>query len=123
MYKFFVFALPLVLLLLSVEAFAPTKGPAAPSSTKLMAGFGGGAASKSKKGKKETYIKLKPKQQWDRYLDMKTEEKVNVAVRMKEDGEWLEVGRVKSKDNENIPLAVALQRAIIAEVSTPHGYS
>jgi hypothetical protein len=84
-----------------------------------MAGFGG-----EKNKKKDTPIKLKPKLQWDRYATLKTADKVQVGIRLINDdaeatsSDWLEVGRVKIKDNENIPLAVAMQRAIIAEVSS-----
>jgi hypothetical protein len=92
--------------------------------THLFAGgFGGAGGDKSpkKKGKTATTkeSKLKPKQQWDRYQDMKGENKIRVAIRCKEDEseEWLEVGRVKSKENEYSVVAVARQRALIAEVS------
>lgn len=85
-----------------------------------MAGFGGGGADKSKTKKvKET--KLKPKQQWDRYLDLKADSKIRVAVRVLEvedddaSKEWLEVGRIKSKGNQYTAIAVARQRAVIAE--------
>ena len=106
------------------------------SSTRLYAGFGAGGGSSSnnkKKKKKKVVQKLKPKQQWDRYCDLKTENRVRVAVRLQEDAsgessdndnnnnnnnnsEWLEVGRVKSKDNAYTELAVMKQKAIIAEV-------
>lgn len=88
--------------------------------TKLpMAGFGGGANASSKK--KKTPLKLKPKLQWDRYVSLKHSDKVQVGIRLISESadtpsEWLEVGRIKTKENENIPLAVAIQRAIIAEV-------
>jgi hypothetical protein len=95
-----------------------------PVPTHLFAGgFGGAGGEKSpkKKGKTATSkeSKLKPKQQWDRYQDMKGEPKIRVAIRCKEDEseEWLEVGRVKSKENEYTVVAVARQRALIAEVS------
>ena len=91
-----------------------------------MAGFGGGGADKSKTKKvKET--KLKPKQQWDRYLDLKADSKIRVAVRVLEvedddaSKEWLEVGRIKSKGNQYTAIAVARQRAVIAEVSLEIG--
>lgn len=76
-----------------------------------MAGFG----SPSKQPKKEP--KLKPKAQWDRYTDMKKEPMVRVAVRKNGDDEWLEVGRVRSKDSAFTEIAVARQRAVIADVS------
>jgi hypothetical protein len=93
-------------------------------------GGGGGGSNSGSSGSDVT--KLKPKQQWDRYLDLKRETKIRVAVRCKteqkndDDGdsvsssqseeEWLEVGRVKSKDDKYTELAVVRQRAIIAEV-------
>jgi len=77
-----------------------------------MAGFG----APDKKPKKEP--KIKPKAQWDRYTDMKKEPIVRVAVRKDgDDEEWLEVGRVRSKDNAFTEIAVARQRALIADVS------
>jgi hypothetical protein len=93
-----------------------------------MAGFGGGGAKskndKENKKQKDTPIKLKPKLQWDRYSALKNADKAQVGIRLTNDdtgatsSDWLEVGRVKIKDNDNIPLAVAIQRAIIAEVSS-----
>ena len=101
-----------------------------------MAGFGGGggggATSKKKGGGKNRPKKnktppvtagYKPKQQWDRYSDLKRETKIRVAVRIldddgdEENNDWLEVGRIKSKENSYTAIAVALQRALIAEVS------
>ena len=90
-------------------------GEAKTSSTALCAGFGGG----DKKKKKRTIVKLKPKSQWDRFLDMKGAQRVRVAVRVMnndDDNDWLEVGNVKSQDNQYTALAVARQRALIAEV-------
>jgi hypothetical protein len=78
--------------------------------TCLAAGGFGGGGSKSKKE-----IKLKPKQQWDRYLDLKKEEQIYVAVRKVGDVEWLVAGKIKSKDNASTELAVARQRALIAD--------
>ncbi len=96
------------------------------SNSRLFAGgFGGGGKSGGDKKKKggssggtEKEAKLKPKQQWDRYSAFKKEPKILVGVRCKEDesDEWLEVGRVRSKDSQYTELAVARQRAIIAEV-------
>ena len=91
--------------------------PHSPSSRLFLAGFG----ASSKKAKKSVApIKLRPKQQWDRYSELKREEKVQVAIRLTADEgqctDWLEVGRVKSRENKFPELAVALQRAIIAEV-------
>ena len=99
---------------------------ASTSTTSLYGGgFGGGGMSKKdgngKKKKKNVNkeTKLKPKQQWDRYSDLKREPKIQVGVRIKDDesDEWLEVGRVKSKDSQFTEAAVFRQRAIIAEVS------
>jgi hypothetical protein len=87
------------------------------STTQLMAGFGSPSGGKKKKEKEQ---KLKPKQQWDRYSNLKNEPMVRVAVRVEGDdknNDWLEVGRVKSKDNTNTEAAVAKQRVIIAEHS------
>jgi len=84
--------------------------------TALSAGFGGGDKSAdSSKKKKKKEAKLKPKQQWDRYIDFKKDTKVRVAVKPTAAEEWLEVGRVKSKNNQYTAIAVARQRAIIAE--------
>jgi len=81
----------------------------------LYAGFGGGGGPKEKRE-----VKLKPKQQWDRYLaaDLKKEKPFRVAVKAegKSSDEWLEVGNVKSKDSAYTKAAVARQRALIAEV-------
>lgn len=86
---------------------------ASSSVVRHMAGFGSdGPTSKKKKE-----LKLKPKQQWDRFAALKKETSVLVAVRVVGEEDWLEVGRVKSKDNANIEVAVAKQRVIIAEHS------
>jgi hypothetical protein len=78
----------------------------------MMAGFGAAKESTNKEPR------LKPKAQWDRYSDLKKEPTIRVAVRvMKEGEEWLEVGRVRSKDNQYTEIAIARQRAIIADVS------
>lgn len=88
------------------------------SPSRLSAGFGGGGKSSKKKGKKNNKeAKLKPKQMWDRYLELKKDTKVRVAVRRNSEEEWLEVGAVKSKGDENTAAAVFRQRALIAEVS------
>ena len=131
--------LPLVVLVafasaLSVSGFAPlelsrqeTSVPSIISSSaansRLFAGGFGGKSSGDKKKKSgsnssDKESKLKPKQQWDRYSAFKKEPKIRVGVRCTEDesDEWLEVGRVRSKDNQYTELAVARQRAIIAEV-------
>jgi hypothetical protein len=89
-------------------------GPASTTTSLAMAGFG--ADDKSKK-KKET--KLKPKQQWDRFSDLKKEEKIRVAVKAvdSDSGDWLEVGFVRSAENAYTDFAVARQRSLIIEVS------
>jgi hypothetical protein len=85
----------------------------------LAGGFGGGgaAADKKKKGASTVSTALKPKQQWDRYSDLKKEDKIRVATRIVGEEGWLDVGRIKSKDNLYTEIAVARQRALIAEVS------
>eukprot|EP00565_Helicotheca_tamesis_P006422 CAMPEP_0185730062 /NCGR_PEP_ID=MMETSP1171-20130828/8314_1 /TAXON_ID=374046 /ORGANISM="Helicotheca tamensis, Strain CCMP826" /LENGTH=238 /DNA_ID=CAMNT_0028399045 /DNA_START=111 /DNA_END=827 /DNA_ORIENTATION=+ len=97
------------------------------SSTLFLAGFGGGgggAKNKKKKGKSKSSSgaapPLKPKAQWDRYYDLKKYTVVPVAVRViggDDDGEWLEVGRIKSENDEYTEIAVARQKALIAEHS------
>lgn len=84
-------------------------------------GFGGSGGKQTSKENK-----LKPKQQWDRYVEMKKATKVQVAARVmanndeeasSSSSEWLVVGSVKSTDNAYTKIAVARQRALIAEVS------
>mmetsp|Transcript_8164 Transcript_8164/g.14803 ORF Transcript_8164/g.14803 Transcript_8164/m.14803 type:complete len:217 (+) Transcript_8164:141-791(+) len=89
----------------------------------LQAGFGGAASPSKKKGKKEGALpKLKAKSQWDRYNDLaKTTKCATVGVRIKSENEettneWMEVGRVRS-ENDEIEVAIARQRALIAEHS------
>jgi len=88
---------------------ASTQKGITPSS--LHAGFGGGAASSKKK--QET--KLKPKQQWDRYVDLKQEERVAVGVQIDGTDEWLDCGWVKSQGSKYTSDAVFKQRVLIAE--------
>jgi hypothetical protein len=84
-----------------------------------MAGFG--AAPKNDKKKKSNV--LKPKQQWDRYVSLKTSEGFPVAVGVVDPTtptpdnqiEWLQVGLVRSKDNAYTEEAVMRQRLLIAE--------
>ena len=63
---------------------------------------------------------MEPKAQWDRYIKMKLVSGVRVGVRVNNGddkvGEWLEVGKVKSENDELVEAAAALQRALIAEV-------
>ena len=88
-----------------------------------MAGFGGSGGSSSTKKKKKNVVKLpklKAKSQWDRYNDMKQCKKITVGVRIVGEGEdedWMEVGRVRSLNDEYTEVAVARQRALIAEHS------
>ena len=93
-----------------------------------MAGFGGASSSSSKKqdkkgtgGSKQLVPKLRAKSQWDRYLDMKQCKKVTVGVIEVDDesssNDWVEVGRVRSEGDEHTEVAVARQRALIAEHS------
>eukprot|EP00591_Stephanopyxis_turris_P006578 CAMPEP_0195508684 /NCGR_PEP_ID=MMETSP0794_2-20130614/1824_1 /TAXON_ID=515487 /ORGANISM="Stephanopyxis turris, Strain CCMP 815" /LENGTH=242 /DNA_ID=CAMNT_0040635707 /DNA_START=109 /DNA_END=837 /DNA_ORIENTATION=+ len=92
-----------------------------------MGGFGSGGgtkkkgAGKKKKGPASIASKLKPKSQWDRYMANKDGTAFTVAVRVigdgEERGEWLKVGRVKSEKDEFTEVAVAKQRALIAEHS------
>jgi hypothetical protein len=126
----------LLAICLSVGAFSPllnrevsprgrtcsTDSPIRPSSAVFLAGgFGGGGAKKTEADKSTAkQVKPKPKQQWDRYQDLKTETKIAVAIRMKEDDSdaWLRVGYVRSKDSAYTAISVAIQRALIAEVCT-----
>jgi hypothetical protein len=80
-------------------------------------GFGGSGGGDNKKKAKET--KLKPKQQWDRFQNLKTSPKMRVAVQTTDDDgddQWLEVGNVKAAESVSTAVAVARQRALIAEV-------
>jgi len=85
-----------------------------------MAGFGGGGGGGSKKNKKavKPLPKLKAKTQWDRYADLKQCKKVIVGVKIvggEEDADWLEVGKVRSENDEHTLVAIARQRALIAD--------
>jgi hypothetical protein len=103
------FVAPALLLTPRKQAGATTAGPL------FLAGFGSAkTTSKGKKGGVDG--KLKPKQQWDRFIDMKRDNRVSVAVRIEGTEEWIEVGHIKSKENKYTELAVARQRALIAEV-------
>mmetsp|Transcript_53717 Transcript_53717/g.160834 ORF Transcript_53717/g.160834 Transcript_53717/m.160834 type:complete len:188 (-) Transcript_53717:399-962(-) len=116
--------LPILSSAFVVRPSPPTFARAYVSSKVCMAGFG--SASGGKKGKKAkkttTPLKLKPKSQWDRYCDvLKKSAAISVGVRVvkgDERGDWLKVGRVKSVGDEFTELAVAMQRGLIAEVST-----
>lgn len=104
----------------SIQSLSSSTTRSATTSQLFGGGFGGGGGGDDKGNKTKKEIKLKPKQQWDRYLSFKTEPKIRVAVRVVEDEsqEWLEVGRVKAQNPDYTELAVARQRAIIAEVRT-----
>ena len=78
-----------------------------------------------KKKKRRKTQKLKPKQQWDRYGNMKKQSGIRVAVRVLDgdsSSDWLEVGRVKSKDEITTEMAVVRQKVIIAEVRVCSGH-
>ena len=87
-----------------------------------MAGFGDAASSANES--KE--VKLKPKQQWDRYTALKKEASVVVGVKIvtstaERNGpneDWLVVGAVKSDAAIPTDVAVARQRALLVEVCT-----
>ena len=100
------------------------------SSSLSMGGFGAAAASNNKKDSKQQpkkSPKLKPQQQWDRYLELKDSDKVKVAVRLIDGAavaavdadatKWLEVGSVKSKNNEYTEAAVIRHRILISDHS------
>ena len=97
------------------------------TSTLQMSGFGASSSS-SKNDKKKTDTKLKPKQQWDRYTDLKGCESIVVAVKVvnstssvterpEDKVEWFQVGTIRSKDNAFTEAAVVKQRLLIAEHS------
>jgi hypothetical protein len=89
------------------------------TSSLQMAGFG----AAPKKDKKQKSSVLKPRQQWDRYVALKTSEGIPVAVGVVDPTtptsdsqiEWLQVGLVRSKDNAYTEEAVTRQRLIIGE--------
>ena len=112
------FALLVSIVAVQIGAFAPppSLGVRRAASPIMMAGFGGDSKKGGKKKQKNKEPKLKPKTQWDRYAALKTATMVKVAVRTSEEGEWFEVGRIKSKDNAMTEIAVAKQRVMIAEV-------
>jgi hypothetical protein len=129
------------LLLVPSEAFVPycsqqqRSNPNSPSvvvkvPSRLLAGFGSGggggtaAKKKNKKNTKETTknTKLKPRQQWDRFLseELKTAEVIRVACCKKDtedanNKKWFEIGQVKSVDNAFTDAAVIRHRALMAE--------
>lgn len=89
--------------------------------TSLGAGFGASASAGSAKNNNDGN-KLKPKQQWDRYMnDLKKMDKIRVGVRVEggegENNDWIEAGHIKSLDNLYTEVAVVRQRALIADVS------
>ena len=117
----------LVSLLVDVESFVPSTNRVSASrvSSALSAGFGGASTSSKKQKKKggsggPKLPKLKAKSQWDRYADLKKWKRITVGVRIQDDSsanEWMEVGRVRSINDEYTEVAVARQRALIAEHS------
>jgi hypothetical protein len=123
--------------------FLTTSQLATASSTSIYAGFGN-TNEKKKKQKKDSgtsgsssssssnnnnVVKLKPKQQWDRYMnDLKKMTGIIVGVRVMittdDDSTstnakiaWIPVGRIKSIDDKYTDFAIARQRALIADVS------
>jgi hypothetical protein len=87
-----------------------------------MAGFGDATSSNDSKE-----VKLKPKQQWDRYTALKKEKSVVVGVKVisstttttastETESDWLVVGAVKSESTIPADVAVARQRALLVEV-------
>lgn len=113
------------------DAFAFASPPFSSSSLGMVSGFGASNKKNNKKkggssnSKKD--IKLKPRQQWDRYVDLKASESVRVAVRIidinidsseqeeEQQQQWIHVGAVKSKDNAYTEAAVIRHRVLIAE--------
>jgi hypothetical protein len=100
----------------STRPWLATPLAAAKGGSNKKTGFGSGSSSSE--------TKLKPKAQWDRYkIDLKKESKFRVAVRPiltdseATASEWLEVGSVKSLNNDYTEYSVARQRALIVEVS------
>lgn len=94
--------------------------PSSSPSALFAGGFGGGGSTKGiEKKSSSKQSKLKPKQQWDRFLALKATTKVPVGVRMKEDDteDWIQVGHVRSKEDAYTEVSVTMQRALIAEVS------
>ena len=93
------------------------------STTQLsMAGFGGGGGTSKKNKKKggggaKPLPKLKAKTQWDRYEDLKQCKKVIVGVKIsgEDEADWMEVGKVRSENDEHSLVAIARQRALIAD--------
>mmetsp|Transcript_3099 Transcript_3099/g.3580 ORF Transcript_3099/g.3580 Transcript_3099/m.3580 type:complete len:236 (-) Transcript_3099:29-736(-) len=89
-----------------------------------MAGFGA-SSKKGKASKKDSgnTKKLKPRQQWDRFIsdDLKTSDSVRVAVRVVpvpaslSPDKWFEVGEIKSKDNAYTEASVIRHRMLIAD--------
>jgi hypothetical protein len=125
--------LAMILPMLRVSAFAPSSiGFAAAkhnvednnmrrsAGTPLyMAGFGAATSSSSSSG--DSASKLKPKGQWDRYLDLKQATSYTVGVKAASaeesdnDGDWLVVGQVRCRDETLLTAAVARQRGLIAD--------
>ena len=106
---------------LSLSSSLPSLSRLYAQGLKKSTGFGGEGESKSKKksgfgGKvkneiKDNDSKLKPMQQWNRYKDLKGAPKIRVGVRIIGDDEnkdWLEVGRIKSKESKYTEMAVFL---------------
>jgi hypothetical protein len=112
------------------HAFASTTTYSS-SSLDMVSGFGASSNKKNNKKKggssnnNKKDVKLKPRQQWDRYVDLKASDSVRVAVRIidinidsseqQQQHQWIHVGAVKSKDNAYTEAAVIRHRVLIAE--------
>lgn len=109
------------IVLVPTIATTTTPSPCTTGTSLMMAGFGGGTGSSSNRSKKNTQeVKLKPKQQWDRFTALKKETRYPVAIRKTGDNDassWLEVGAVRSKDNQYTEASVVRQRGLIVDVS------
>lgn len=87
----------------------------------MSPGFGKSSSttsSSSSNTSSKALAKLKPKAQWDRYLEMKKSTPIYVAVRVVRTtgtSDWLEVGFIKSEDDSHTVIAVVAQRALIAD--------
>jgi hypothetical protein len=95
-----------------------TRTMSPPPGTLYMAGFGAATSSSSSSG--DSASKLKPKGQWDRYLDLKQATSYTVGVKeaadeSDNDGDWLVVGQVRCRDETLLTAAVARQRGLIAD--------
>ncbi len=106
---------------LSTSSFYQTSPQRSTTTQLSMAGFGGGGGTSKKNKKKggaaKPLPKLKAKTQWDRYADLKQSKKVIVGVKIsgEDEADWMEVGKVRSENDEHTLVAIARQRALIAD--------